>query len=330
MYRLGTAILVLVPDKSRHWLVHAADNIGWDTVLYSVWLLCRSRLPAAQHTMRVRRARIPIPCLGLVSLIPEFASRLALPVPESRRPIPAPNPRRPSMPRYLSRHQSSAPLASTSPFRLVRCCLYSWNAPTPSPSPPPQSQKIREALRARMLVPSGPTVSYIPSSRSSAARLGSCCCSCYSVLLYSCAAVDDERRETAPTIVLLPTRVCAPGRSKRRAVSRTPTPPVESDGTRLPAGPPEAPRQFHSYSPRGRQLSRNSYQASDTRPQEDIWNGRIRSRCPDLVRTGITNTIGGDWLSQAERRTGDRQQSGRTKRLEEGRYKRQLAKAAAL
>ena len=144
MYRLGTAILVLVPDKSRDWLVHAADNIGWDTVLYSVWLLCRSRLPAAQHTMRVRRARIPIPCLGLVSLIPEFASRLALPVPESRRPIPAPNPRRPSMPRYLSRHQSSAPLASTSPFRLVRCCLYSWNAPTPSPSPPPQSQKIRE------------------------------------------------------------------------------------------------------------------------------------------------------------------------------------------
>lgn len=141
MYRLGTAILVLVPDKSRHWLVHAADNIGWDTVLYSVWLLCRSRLPAAQHTMRVRRARIPIPCLGLVSLIPEFASRLALPVPESRRPIPAPNPRRPSMPRYLSRHQSSAPLASTSPFRLVRCCLYSWNAPTPSPSPPPPVAK---------------------------------------------------------------------------------------------------------------------------------------------------------------------------------------------
>lgn len=36
MYRLGTAILVLVPDKSRDWLVHAADNIGWDTVLYSV------------------------------------------------------------------------------------------------------------------------------------------------------------------------------------------------------------------------------------------------------------------------------------------------------
>ena len=242
MYRLGTAILP-VPDRVGTWLVRAADNIAWDTVLYCTVCGCRAGADCLQHAMRAQ-GPYSHPCLSLVSLIPEVASRLARPVPESRRPIPAPNPRWPSMPRYLSRHQSSAPLASTSPFRLVRCCLYSWNAPTPSPSPPPQSQKIREALRARMLVPSGPTVSYIPSSRSSTARLGSCCCSCYSVLLCSCAAVDDEQRETAPTIALLPARICAPGRSKRRAVSRTPTPPIESDRTRSPAGPPAAPRQI--------------------------------------------------------------------------------------